>query len=134
MWKTMGTRVALATTHHPQTNGLTERMNRTLISLIRKYVHVYPSRWVEYLPLFEFAHNSAVHSATQVTPFEADRGYLPAVPVSILATPRQLAEPSSSTVKSHVEGLQKAVKDIRNLVLRNEDKGWQGVTTRENKR
>ena len=28
----MGSKVALATTHHPQTNGLTERMNRTLIS------------------------------------------------------------------------------------------------------
>ena len=32
----MGTRVALATTHHPQTNGLTERMNRTLIGMIKK--------------------------------------------------------------------------------------------------
>ena len=38
LWAAFGTRVALATMYHPQTNGLTERMNRTLISLIRKYV------------------------------------------------------------------------------------------------
>ena len=35
-WNIMGTRVHLATTHHPQSNGLTERMNRTLINLIKK--------------------------------------------------------------------------------------------------
>ena len=37
LWTKMGTQVALATTHHPQTNGLTERLNRTLLSMIRKY-------------------------------------------------------------------------------------------------
>ena len=130
----MGTRVALATTHHPQTNGLTERTNRTLISLIRKYVHAYPSRWVEYLPLFEFAHNSAVHSTTQVTPFEADRGYLPAVPASILSTPRQLAEPTANAVQAHVHNLRQAAQDIREMVVKHEEKGWRTVESRENKK
>ena len=134
LWAAFGTRVALATTHHPQTNGLTERMNRTLISLIRKYVHKYPTRWVEYLPLFEFAYNGAVHSVTCVTPFEADRGYLPAVPASILSTQRQLAEPSPGHIQTHVEGLKRAASDIRELVQQSEAKGWQAVAARENKR
>ena len=34
----LGTRAALASTHHPQTNGATERANRTLIQMIRKFV------------------------------------------------------------------------------------------------
>ena len=41
-WNMMGTRVHLATTHHPQTNGLTERMNRTLIGLIKKVTQTRP--------------------------------------------------------------------------------------------
>ena len=109
-------------------------MNRTLISLIRKYVHAYPSKWAEYLPLFEFAYNGAVHAATGVTPFEADRGYKPAVPASIFATPRYLLEPTPAHVREHVEGLRQAVDDIREMVLREEQKNKEAVTARENRR
>ena len=34
----LGSRAALASIHHPQTNGATERANRTLIQMIRKFV------------------------------------------------------------------------------------------------
>ena len=34
----LGTRAALASTHHLQTNGATERANRTLLLMIRKFV------------------------------------------------------------------------------------------------
>ena len=46
-WNMMGTRIHLASTHHPQTNGLTERMNRTLITLIRKVTQAKPHEWDE---------------------------------------------------------------------------------------
>ena len=108
VWQMLGTRVAMATTHHPQTNGLTERMNRTLISLIRKYVHEYPKRWAEFLPLFEFAYNAQVHSSTKITPFEAQNGVLPPMPAQLLTTPRILSEPNDSVMASHVEDLRES--------------------------
>ena len=86
VWKMLGTRVSLASTYHSQTNGLTERCNRTLISLIRKYAHAYPKHWADFLPLFEFAYNNAVHSNTHMSPFKADNGYKPPLPVMLLNT------------------------------------------------
>ena len=109
-------------------------MNRTLISLIRKYVHAYPSKWVEYLPLFEFAYNGAVHAITQVTPFEAERGYRPAVPANILSTQRQLIEPTSEHIRAYVEGLRQAAKDIREMIEAQEQLARKSVAAREDKR
>ena len=80
----LGSKVVLATTHHPQTNGLTERMNRTLIGLIRKVCHGQQSKWVEALPLLEFAYNNSPHSITRVSPFKAVQGTDPIVPASLL--------------------------------------------------
>ena len=81
---TLGTRAALASTHHPQTNGATERANRTLIQMIRKFVRKNHSTWASYLPLFEFAYNSAVHSITGMAPFVVELARMPLIPVSLL--------------------------------------------------
>ena len=96
LWKAvmerLGTRVQLASTHHPQTNGLTERMNRTLIVMLRKVCLMQKEQWVEALPLVEFAYNNSVHSATRISPFQAIHGFSPAIPASLLV-PRILKQP-----------------------------------------
>ena len=80
-----GHKVHLASTHHPQTNGLTERMNRTLINLIKKVTHQHPHTWDNMLPLFEFAYNQTPNSTTGIPPFLANQGYLPSTPAALLA-------------------------------------------------
>ena len=133
VWKILGTRVAMASTHYPQTNGLTERLNRTLISLIRKYAHAYPKHWAEFLPMFEFAYNNTVHSVTQVAPFVADKGYYPPMPVSLLNTRWNIASPHPTQVKDHLAKLRRMMYDIWQMIRRNEEKKQQQVTERENK-
>ena len=134
VWQMLGTRVAMATTHHPQTNGLTERMNRTLISLIRKYVHEYPKRWAEFLPLFEFAYNAQVHSSTKIAPFEAQNGVLPPMPAQLIAMPRILSEPNDSVLASHVEDLRKAMTRIHGLVTQNTQRANHDMEARESRK
>lgn len=59
-----------STAYHPQTNGLTERLNRTLADMLSMYVDVEHKMWDEILPYVTFAYNTAVQETTQFTPFE----------------------------------------------------------------
>ena len=121
----------MASTYHPQTNGLTERCNRTLISLIRKYVYAHLGSWAEYLPLFEFAYNNAVHSTTQVAPFVADKGYNPPTPVSLLNTEWNVITPTQDDIHTHVAKLQRAMARIWKLVKHHEQRVQAQVANRE---
>ena len=91
-WAATDTRVAMATTHHPQTNGITERMNRTLLSMIRKYTQQVGSKWAELLPLFELAYNRSRHEQTRVTPFSVVYGEDPLVPLDFLSGKERMGE------------------------------------------
>ena len=126
----LGSRAALATTHHPQTNGLTERMNRTLISMIRKSAAQAKDKWVEMLPLLEFAYNNSVHRATTVTPFLANQGSHPVVPASLLVPDTTYTrEP-----REYADWVAQQLKDVWETVRREDAKEAEAVARRENPR
>jgi transposase InsO family protein len=80
-WRTLqkmvGTDLMMSTTNHPQTDGQTERMNRSILQILRHFVNTTGSDWVQHLPTVEFAINSAVSRSTGKAPFEIVYGYLP---------------------------------------------------------
>ena len=49
---------AHSTTNHPQTNGLVERQNRTLVSMLKVYCSRYMDDWDRHLPQVMGAYNS----------------------------------------------------------------------------
>jgi len=55
--------------YHPQTNGMTERLNQTLKHTIRKFVDVTQTDWDDVLPCAVFAYNITVHESTKFSPF-----------------------------------------------------------------
>ncbi|GFV35706.1 retrovirus-related Pol polyprotein from transposon 412 [Trichonephila clavipes] len=57
------------TAYHPQTNGLTERFNKTLADMLSMYVNVEQKNWDEILPFVTFAYNTAKQETTGFTPF-----------------------------------------------------------------
>ena len=60
---------AFSTSFHPQTDGQTERTNRTLEDMLRHYVNPYQNDWDEYLTVVEFAINNSWQTSIQNTPF-----------------------------------------------------------------
>jgi len=63
----------LTTAYHPQTN-LTERVNRTLKTMIASFVHDNHRDWDKWLPEFRYAINSAWQESTALTPAEIALG------------------------------------------------------------
>ncbi|CAN6472758.1 unnamed protein product [Victoria cruziana] len=72
-----GVRLNFSTAHHPQTDGQTEVTNRTLETYLRCFAGDRPSSWVKYLSWAEWSYNTSLHSAINMTPYEAVYGYPP---------------------------------------------------------
>ncbi|UYV81653.1 K02A2.6-like, partial [Cordylochernes scorpioides] len=64
-----GTIHRFTTAYHPQTNGLTERLNKTLTDMISMYVDVDQKNWDNILPYVTFAYNTARQETTGFSPF-----------------------------------------------------------------
>ncbi|GBN14123.1 Transposon Ty3-I Gag-Pol polyprotein [Araneus ventricosus] len=59
----------LTTAYHPQTNGLTERFNKTLADMLSMYTDVEQKNWDTVLPFVTFTYNSAKQNSTGFSPF-----------------------------------------------------------------
>jgi translation initiation factor IF-1 len=76
-----------STTCHPQTDGQTEVVNRTLSTILRAVLKTNPKLWEECLPHIEFAYNRSVHSTMKVSPFQVVYGFNPCAPIDLLPLP-----------------------------------------------
>jgi len=94
-WRTLcgklGTKLLFSTTCHPQSDGQTEVVNRTLGQMLRCMIMQNIREWEELLPHIEFAYNRVVHSTTSHSPFEVVYGFNPLTPLDLLPLPTQEA-------------------------------------------
>ena len=87
LWAKLGTKLLFSTTCHPQTDGQTEVVNRTLSTMLRAILKSNLKMWEECLPHIEFAYNRSLHSTTKMCPFEIVYGFLPRAPIDLLPLP-----------------------------------------------
>ena len=81
LWAKLGTKLLFSTTIHPQTDGQTEVVNRTLSTMLRAVLKNNNKMWEECLPHIVFAYNRPLHSTTKMCPFEVVYGFLPRAPI-----------------------------------------------------
>ncbi|XP_071924844.1 uncharacterized protein [Coffea arabica] len=87
LWGKLGTKLLFSTTSHPQTDGQTEVVDRTLSTLLRAIIRKNIRTWEECLPHVEFAYNRTVHSSTHFSPFEIVYGFNPLTPLDLSPLP-----------------------------------------------
>lgn len=75
LMKCLGVELRLSTSFHPQTDGQTERANRTIETILRNFVNQRNNNWDEFLATAEIAINNAKQASTQFSPFYLNYGY-----------------------------------------------------------
>ncbi|KAK1601986.1 hypothetical protein QYE76_027091 [Lolium multiflorum] len=122
LWKSLmakfGVKLLFSSSSHPQTDGQTEVVNRSLSTLLRTLVKKNLKSWEDCLPHAEFAYNRAKHSTTLRSPFMIVYGFEPPTALDILPLPlhqrtnmdfderttamKKLHEETRATIQDHV--------------------------------
>ncbi|KAK1641633.1 hypothetical protein QYE76_059438 [Lolium multiflorum] len=122
LWKSLmakfGVKLLFSSSSHPQTDGQTEVVNRSLSTLLRTLVKTNLKSWEDCLPHAEFAYNRAKHSTTSRSPFMIVYGFEPPTALDILPLPlhertnmdfderttamKKLHEETRATIQEHV--------------------------------
>ena len=96
-WDQLGTTLTMSTAYHPQTDGQTERANRTLEEMLRSRVNFQQTDWDEHLSAAELATNNAVNASTGFTPFYLNYGQQVQLPLDqAIAAHRPSNNPEAS--------------------------------------
>ena len=107
---------AHSTTNHPQTNGLVERQNRTLVNMLRVYCSRYMTDWDKYLPQVVGAYKSTQHSTTGISPFMMLTGRERAMPLTFL---HPEYEGKKTSHQAYVKEAVKRQQELNELCRRN---------------
>lgn len=91
LMKRAGIHHKLSTSYHPQTDGLSERSNKTVIQCLRFHVERNQKGWVRALPKIRFDIMNTINSSTGFSPFQLKTGHSPRIipPIVTVANSRE---------------------------------------------
>ena len=111
-FKMLNTKLQMSTAYHPQTDGQTERTNRTLEQYLRIYSTYKQDNWAQLLPLAEFAYNNHTNATTKESPFYLNYGFHPSSPIILgitqVKTAQETLELMQGTLKQAIDNIKKA--------------------------
>ena len=106
-----------STPAHPRGNGLVERQNRTLLTLLRVYTSRRMQDWDEHIDGILGAYNSTRHATTGFSPYILQHGAEKSIPLSFIYP--EFAARGFNSKEEFVEHLLARQQEIHELVRRN---------------
>lgn len=111
----LGIKRSMTSVESPQTDGLVERLNRTLKTSLAMAVDKEPQAWDEYLPFVTFAYNTAKQASTGFSPFQVMYGRTPVIPLD----KELIVEPKTYETETWVAYLNKYLPILHDKTIKN---------------
>ena len=130
--ETMKIKHVLTTSYHPQTNGLTERLNKTLCETITKFVIQHEDGWDQYISSALFAYRTKVQKSTKFTPFFLLYGRQAETPL----TQKFGMEDSEleHDLEDHISLITDRLQHVQNIARENINRAQEGQKARYDKK
>ncbi|GJR08218.1 putative nucleotidyltransferase, ribonuclease H [Tanacetum coccineum] len=116
LWKMVNTQLNFSSAYHPQTDGQTEVVNRSLGNLLRCLVGDHVKAWDQKLCQAEFAHNHDVNRSTGFSPFQVVYSAQPRGPLDLMTHRVSISVPKK--VQDFVAGLYGVHKAVHENLVR----------------
>lgn len=104
--------------YHPQSQGLTERYNGTLLNMLHFYANESHSDWSKYVEMVTFVYNASVQESVKFSPFYLLHGYHPLFPADLAILPRV---PDHDVLEA-ITKIQEIRKTVPTLLKKAQDK------------
>jgi len=101
--------------YHPQTDGLVERFNQTLKSMLRKTARTEGKDWDKLIPYLLFAYREVPQASTGFSPFELLYGRPIRGPLDILRESWEAEKKTEESVVSHILSIRDKMEKMAEL-------------------
>jgi hypothetical protein len=116
--KLLEIRHRLASPYHPQTNGLTERFNKTLCESLAKYVTAHEAQWDTFIPSVLFAYRTLRQATTKYEPFKLLYGREAKTPLQ-LQFEQEYELDAEKAIEAHKEIITEELAQLREDARKN---------------
>ena len=106
------------TPYHPMCNRMFERMNLTLLQMLRTLEETFKSKWKDEIKIM-FAYNCTKHSDTGYSPYYLLFGRKPRLPVDFILKDQEEIEAEGRRYSDHVQMWENRMNEAYNMATRN---------------
>jgi hypothetical protein len=111
----LGIKKTNTTPYRPQSDGLVERMNRTLQDILAKFVNDHRDDWDDHIPYALCAYRATPHESTKMTPNRLMLGRECTLPVDLVYG-KLIPDPGSTCYVEYVEWVREAAESAFDIV------------------